>query len=64
VRSLLSRLGDLSEDAGEEVEDVEGLALGIAGEGGVVVRSLALIEEGLRARGPVDSSKETGQRKR
>ena len=52
VRSMLSRLGDLGEDAGEKFEDVEGFALGVVGEG-VVVRSLALIEEGVRTRGPV-----------
>jgi hypothetical protein len=51
---MFSRLGDLREDAGEKLEDIESLTLGVRGEG-VVVRSLCLIEESFRARGPVDS---------
>ena len=59
---MLSRLGDLGEDAGEKLEDVEGLALGVARER-FVVRSLSSIEEGLRARAQWIRSKETGPRK-
>jgi len=54
VWSMFSRLWDLGEDPGEELEDVEGLALGVFGEG-VVVRNLASIKECHRARGPVGS---------
>lgn len=54
MRSMPSRLEDLGEDTGEKLEDVEGFALRVTGEG-VVMRSLSLIEEALSARGPVDS---------
>jgi hypothetical protein len=30
---MLSRLGDLREDAGEKLEDIESLTLGVRGEG-------------------------------
>jgi hypothetical protein len=52
-----TRLWDLGENTCEELEDVEGLSLGIGGEG-VVVRGLALIEECFRTRGRVSAPRD------
>ena len=42
MRSVFARLGDLGENAGDELEDVEGLSLERVREGLVVRRNLKL----------------------
>ena len=52
--AVLPRLGDLGEDSGQELEDIERLALRMRSEG-VVMGAFRFIEEGLRARCPVNA---------
>jgi len=51
---MFAGLGDLGQDASDELEDIEGLSVGMV-EQGVMVRGFALIEEGARAWGPMDA---------
>ena len=59
---MFSRLWDLSEDASDKFEDVEGFPIGVIEQSqpGVVVRSFPLVEKGACAGGPMDA----GQRER
>ena len=59
MRSVFARLVDLRENGGDELEDVEGLSLERVREG-LVVRRLALIEEGFGAGSPVDAGQGDG----
>ena len=51
---MFAGLGDLGQDASDELEDIEGLFVGMV-EQGVIVRGFALMEEGARAWGPMDA---------
>jgi hypothetical protein len=54
---MFSRDWDLGEDASDELEDIEGFSVGMVEQAqlGVVVRGLALVEEGACAFGPMDA---------
>ncbi len=54
---MFARLGDLGEDASDKLEDIEGLSVGMVeqAQGGFVVRSLGLVEEGACALSPMDA---------
>ena len=54
---MFAGLGDLGQDASDELEDIEGLSVGMVEQAqrGVVVFGLALVEEGACAFGPMDA---------
>ena len=51
---MFAGLGDLCEDASDELENIEGLSVGQL-EQGLVVRGFALVKESARAVGPMDA---------
>lgn len=59
---MFARLWDLGEDASDELEDIEGLSVGMVEQAqlGIVVYGLALVEEGGCALGPMDARQREG----
>ena len=53
---MFARLWDLGEDPSDELEDIEGLSVGMVEQAqGAVVCGLALVEEGACAFAPMDA---------
>ncbi len=52
--AVLARLGDLGEDSGQKLEDIEGFALRMRSEG-VVMGAFRFVEKRLCARCPVNA---------
>ena len=59
---MFSRLRDLCDDASDELEDIEGLPVGMVEQSqlGVVVGGFALVEKGACALGPMDAGQRDG----
>jgi len=62
MHAVSPRLWDLGEESGDELVDIEGLSLGVHGEG-VVVRRFSFVEEGASSRRPMDTRQGEGASK-